>query len=277
MTKITASEVNRLRKMTGSGMMDCKKALVEAEGDFDKAVDLLRKRGQKVAAKRGDREASEGLVIAKSSEDGTKGVIFVLNCETDFVAKNEEFVKLATTIGDLALNNFPASTDDLNALPFEGATSIGDRVIEEVGKIGEKIFISGYERIDSSVVVAYNHPGNQVASLVGLSVAGDQVNEAGRDIAMQVAAMAPVALDKDQVSAELVEKEIEIGKDQARQEGKPEAMLEKIAMGKLNKFYKENTLLNQDFIKDTKKTVTQYLKEIDNDLTVTSFKRFSLS
>lgn len=278
MAQITASEVNRLRQMTGSGMMDCKNALVEADGDFDKAIEILRKKGQKVAAKRGDREASEGLVVAKADGSGKHGVIAVLSCETDFVAKNAEFGDVANKIASIALESGATSVEDLKTKSFDGnGMTIGDKVLEMVGKIGEKIDVSTLDVINAETVVAYNHPGNQVASLVGLNVASDQVNEAGRDVAMQIAAMNPVAIDQNGVPQEVIDKEIEIGKDLARQEGKPEEMLEKIATGKLNKFFKESTLLNQAFIKENKKSVAQYLKEIDSNLTVTAFKRHSLS
>ena len=277
MSKITAADVNKLRQMTGSGMMDCKKALVEAEGDFDKAVEILRKKGQKVAAKRGDREASEGLVIAKSSEDGKRGVIAVLSCETDFVAKNEEFHQVAETIAGIGLDSGAGSVDELKGKSFAGnGQTIEEKITEMIGKIGEKIEISAYEMIEAENVVAYNHPGNQVASIVGLNQDGGNTNDAGRDVAMQIAAMNPIALDKDQVPQEVIDKEVEIGKELARKEGKPEAMLEKIALGRLNKFFKESTLLNQDFIKENKKSVAQYLKEVQDGLTVTDFKRHSL-
>lgn len=278
MTKITASEVNKLRQMTGSGMMDCKKALVEADGDFDKAIEILRKKGQKVAAKRGDREAAEGLVIAKANSDGKRGVIAILSCETDFVAKNAEFSEVANKIASIALESGANSLDDLKAQSFDGnGMTIADKVLEMVGKIGEKIDVSALDVVEADTVVAYNHPGNQVASVVGLNASGEKVGEAGRDVAMQIAAMNPVAIDQDGVSQEVIDKEIEIGMDLARKEGKPEDMLEKIARGKLNKFFKESTLLNQAFIKENKKSVSQYLKEIDSNLTVTAFKRHSLS
>ena len=277
MATITASEVNSLRKQTGAGMMDCKKALVEAEGDFDKAIEILRKKGQKVAAKRGDRDANEGLVIAKSTSDGKKGVILTLNCETDFVAKNDDFTGFANKIVDLAIENQPASIDELKAISYDGnGLTIGEKIIEEVGKIGEKIDLSQYALVEAEKVVAYNHPGNKIASIVGLNKDVADSNELGKDVAMQVAAMAPVALNEDGVSQEIIDKEIEIGKEQARAEGKPENILEKIALGKLQKFYKENTLLHQQFIKDNKKSVSQYLKEQDKDLTVTRFERFAL-
>lgn len=276
MAKITASEVNRLRQMTGSGMMDCKNALVEADGDFDLAIEILRKKGQKVAAKRGDREANEGLVVSLTDAAGKKGVITLLTCETDFVSKNAEFNEVATKIANIALTSGSKTIDELKAQSFDGnGLTVGDKVMEMVGKIGEKIDVTVFDIIEADTVVAYNHPGNQVASLVGLNVAGHA--DIGRDVAMQIAAMAPVAIDQDGVSQDIIAKEIEIGKELARQEGKPEEMLEKIAAGKLNKFFKDSTLLNQAFIKENKKSVGQYLKELDSNLTVTAFKRHSLN
>ncbi|MEQ8520859.1 MAG: translation elongation factor Ts [Vicingaceae bacterium] len=275
MSTITAAEVNKLRKQTGAGMMDCKKALVEADGDFEKAIDILRKKGQKVAAKRGDREANEGLVLAKTS-DGKRGVMIALNCETDFVAKNDEFGKLANSILDIAISKNPSSLDDLLALNFNGSSqSIGEKITEEIGKIGEKIDLSSYEVVEGGRVVAYNHPGNKLASMVGFSQ--DASEDLGKDVAMQIAAMNPVSIDKDDVSSEIIEREIEVGKEQARGEGKPEELLEKIAMGKLNKFYQENTLMNQQFIKDSKKTIRQHLESVNKDLKITAFKRIALA
>lgn len=271
MSKITAAEVNKLRKQTGAGMMDCKKALVEADGDFEAAVEFLRKKGQKVAAKRGDNEASEGLVIAKSNDAGTSGVIVKINCETDFVAKNAEFGNFADSIVNIALENGINNVEELNKQDANGIT-VEDSVTEQIGKIGEKIQISEVAKIDAEHVVAYNHPGNQVASLVGLNKSGDKVSEAGKDVAMQIAAMNPVALNQEGVSQEVIDKEIEIGKETARQEGKPEEMLEKIARGKLNKFFKENTLLEQAFIKDNKQSVSKYLNSVESGLTVTDRK-----
>lgn len=276
MAKITAAEVNKLRKQTGAGMMDCKKALVEAEGDFDKAIELLRKKGQKVAAKRGDNDASEGLVVAKSAADSSNGIIITLNCETDFVAKNSDFVDFANKLADIALSNNAKSVDELKSFDFDGIT-VEEKLTEQIGKIGEKIEVSSVGNIAADTVIAYNHPGNQVASLVGLNKAGESVAEAGRDVAMQIAAMNPVGLNKESVSQEVIDKEIEIGKDLARQEGKPEEMLEKIAMGKLNKFFKENTLLEQAYIKDNKQSVQKYLDSVESGLTVTAFHRYSLS
>lgn len=273
---ITAADVNNLRKITGAGMMDCKSALVEANGDVETAIDILRKKGQKVAAKRSDRDAAEGLVIAKSTDDGKSGFMIVLNCETDFVAKNEDFSKMANSILEVAMANKPADLEGLRQLPFAGnGMSIADKIIEQTGVIGEKIDLSAYENINAELVVAYNHPGNRLASMVGLNK-GENLSEVARDIAMQIAAMDPVAVDKDQVPQSVIDREIEVGKDLAIQEGKPADMAEKIAIGRLDKFFKESTLLNQAFIKDNKKSISQYLKEFDSDLTVTGFKRFAL-
>ena len=275
MVAITAADVNKLRQMTGAGMMDCKKALQEAEGDFDKAVDALRKKGQKVAAKRSDREANEGVILAKTTDDKKKGIVVSLNCETDFVAKNEDFVKFATNLADIAITKNPASLDELKTLAYDNDMTVADKLIEQTGVIGEKIELSKYEAIDAEAVVAYNHPGNRLATVVGFSSANVS-DEVAKDVAMQVAAMAPVAVDKDGVDQETLDREVEIGKEQARAEGKPEEMLEKIAMGKLNKFYKEQTLLNQAFIKDNKLTIAQYLDNSEKGLTVTGFKRINL-
>ena len=272
---ISAKEVNELRKKTGSGMMDCKKALQESNGDMQAAIDFLRKKGQKIAAKRGDRDAKEGLVIAKTTNDSSKGVLICLNCETDFVAKNEDFGKLAHTIANIASEKTPLNVEQLLNLSFDGnGLSIGDKITEQTGVIGEKIEISGYEIIEAVQVIAYNHPGNQIASIVGMN---DKADDEGKQVAMQVAAMNPIALDKNSVPQEVVDREIEVGKELAIQEGKPAEMAEKIAMGRLNKFFKETTLMNQVFIRDNKKTVQQFLKDTNPDLTVTDFKRISLS
>lgn len=273
---ISASDVKKLRDMTGSGMMDCKKALAEAEGDFDKAIEILRKRGEKVAAKRGDREANEGAVIARVAADKTYGVIVKLSCETDFVSKGDDFVAFTEKLADLALENRPADRDALMGLKMDGDQTVQDKVTEMVGKINEKIDVTAYEQLSAGMVAPYIHSGNRAAVLVGLSSSSDAAFEAGRNVAMQVAAMRPVALDKDGVDQKVIEQEIEIGKDLARQEGKPEAMIEKIAMGKLNKFFKENTLVNQMYVKDNKKTVAQYLTSVDSSLTATAFKHVSL-
>ncbi len=272
MSDIKAADVSKLRKVTGAGMMDCKKALQEAAGDFDTAIDLIRKKGQAVANKRADREASEGAVLAKV--DGKKGALVVLNCETDFVAKNQDFVNFTAQILDIALTNLPADLDALKSLKM-GDKSIGEKVVEQVGIIGEKIELSFYDKIEAEGVVAYIHPGNRLATLVGFSKVPE--TQVGKDIAMQIAAMAPVAVDKDDVAPEIIEKEKEIGREQARNEGKAEDMLDRIAEGKLNKFFKESTLLNQDFTKDSKKSVRQYLKEADAQLSVTGFVRYTLA
>ncbi len=271
---ISAADVNKLRQITGAGMMDCKKALLEANGDFEKAIDELRKKGQKVAANRADREAKEGYIIARTNPEGTKGWLIALSCETDFVAKSADFIKFAEGVLNITVQNNPASTDALKALPMEGVT-VGDKLIDLVGKIGEKIDITSLEILEAPRVVVYIHPGNKVVSMVGLSSATN-TEEAGKNVAMQIAAMSPVAVDKDDVDQKTLEREIEIGKEQARAEGKPENMIEKIAMGKLNKFYQESTLLNQAFIKEDKKTVRQYLDSVEKGLTVTAFKRVQL-
>jgi elongation factor Ts len=262
--------------MTGAGMMDCKKALKEAEGDFEKAIEVLRKKGEKLSAKRADREATEGAVIALISDDKAKGVIVKLSCETDFVAKNDEFVALATRFAEVALENMPADKDALLALPFDDKLSIGEKITEYLGVIGEKIEIPEYEKLEAAMVAPYIHMGNKAGVLVGLSKASEDFFDAGRDVAMQVAAMKPVAVDKDGVDDSIIQKEIEIGMDIARNEGKPENLLEKIARGKLNKFFKENTLLNQAFVKDGKQSVAAYLQSLDKDLTVTDFKHVTL-
>lgn len=273
---ITAQEVNKLRQMTGAGMMDCKKALTEAEGDFEKAIDILRKKGQKVSASRADRETKEGTIVIKTSANGATGTLLSLTCETDFVAKNEEFVAFANTALDLAIANNAATAADVLAIPFEGIT-IGEKIIELTGKIGEKIEISHFEVVKGEAVVPYIHSNGKLGVLVALkNVNGAAVEEAGKDVAMQIAAMNPVAVDKDGVDASIVEREIEIGKDQARQEGKPEEMLEKIALGKLQKFYKESTLLSQAFVKDNTKSIAQYLDGVSKGLTVSAFKRISI-
>ena len=274
MTQISASDVGKLRKQTGSGMMDCKKALIEANGDFDIAVDILRKKGQKVAAKRADRQATEGVVIAKNNASNTKAIIISLNCETDFVAKNEDFIKIANNILDKAIDNDLSSSEELNEIVLDDSMTVAEKVLEQTGVIGEKIEVSS-QIVESAQVSSYVHAGNRLATIVGFNNTTD--SQVARDVAMQVAAMNPIAIDRDGVEQETIDRELEIAKDLARQEGKPEQMLEKIALGRLNKFFKENTLLNQSFIKDGKKSVAQYLKEHDSELTVTSFKRVGLS
>lgn len=274
MASITAAEVNKLRKHTGAGMMDCKKALVEAEGDFDKAIEILRKKGQKVAEKRGDRDANEGVILAGTSNDFA--AVITLNCETDFVAKNAEFVSVAERILEVALAEKPANVEDLRGMKFSDELTISEKILEEVGKIGEKIDLSEYETVSSENVIAYNHPGNKTATVVALNVKSDDADQAGKNVAMQIAAMAPVALDENSVSEDIKARELEIGREQAIKEGKPEQIVDKIAQGKLQKYYKENTLLNQQYFVDNKVSVSQYLKSVNKDLTVTDFKRSSL-
>ncbi|HRI00375.1 MAG TPA: translation elongation factor Ts [Saprospiraceae bacterium] len=273
---ISATDVKNLREATGAGMMDCKAALAEAEGDFDKAIEVLRKKGQKLSVKRAEREAKEGVVWALVNGEKTKGIVIKLASETDFVSKNEDFIATAKKIADVALLTFPDSLDELLQQKFDGNVSIGDKVTDLVAAIGEKIELSNYEKLEAAQVEYYIHMGNKAGVLVGLNKAGSNFSDPGKDVAMQVAAMKPVALDKADVDPTIINKEIEIGKEQARAEGKPEAMLEKIAMGKLEKFYKENTLLNQQFVKDGGQTISSYLKSVDKDLTVTSFKHVML-
>jgi len=272
---ITASLVNELRKTTGAGMMDCKKALEETNGDFEQAIDFLRKKGAKISANRADRDAAEGAVISIANTDKTTGVVIRLNCETDFVAKNADFVSFANQIAQTALENKPASIEELKTLNIDGI-SISERLLDYMGKIGEKIDVTTYELVEGNLVVPYIHAGNKIGVLVALSSASEQIEAAGKDVAMQIAAMSPVALDKNDVPQSIIDREIEIGKAQAAAEGKPEAMLEKIALGKLHKFYKDSTLLNQDFVKDSSKTISQMLNDIEKGLTVTQFKRIQL-
>lgn len=276
MTTITASDVNKLRQVTGAGLMDCKAALTETGGDFESAIDFLRKKGAKIAAKRADRDATEGAVISLTSADSTTGVIIVLSCETDFVGKNENFVAFAKEVAEIALNNKPATLDELKALPMGNAT-IEARLLDEVAKIGEKIDVVKYELIEGSNVVAYIHGANRMGVLVEMNNAPSDANMvAGKDAAMQIAAMNPVAVDRDGVDSTTIERELEVGKEQARQEGKPEAMIEKIAMGKLEKFYKDSTLLNQEFVKDGSKTVAKMLQDTEAGLTIKQFRRVQL-
>lgn len=272
---ITASQVNELRKLTGAGMMDCKNALKESEGDMEKAIDYLRKKGQKMAAKRADREASEGAVIALVSDDMQYGAVVMVNCETDFVGKNEDFVKYATSIAEAAVQNKVKDIDTLKNIEINGR-KIADTIMDQTGVIGEKIDLGAFRFVEAPAVAAYIHPGNRLATIIGLNKTVEKAAQIGRELAMQVAAMDPVAVDEGDVSQDVIQREIEVGMDQARQEGKPEAMLEKIAKGKLNKFFRENTLLNQDFVRDTKKTVRAYLAEVDKDMTVTAFQRVML-
>ncbi len=275
MATITAAEVAKLRKMTGAGMMDCKNALTEADGDFEKAIEIIRKKGQAVANKRADREAGEGVVLAATTDDGKFGVMITLNCETDFVAKNEDFIKFASSILNKGLTEKCDTLETLLESEIDGQ-KIAEKVLEQSGIIGEKVELSYYSKIEASHIQPYIHPGNKLATLVGFNIP-DLDLQVYKDVAMQVAAMNPVAIDKDDVPEKVKNQELEIGMEQARREGKPEAMIEKIAQGKLGKFYKESTLLNQEFIKDNKMTVKDYLKSNNKDLTVTGFLRYSLN
>lgn len=275
MAVINAADVAKLRRVTLAGMMDCKKALEEADGNFDKAIEIIRKKGQAVANKRADREATEGVVLSKTTGDGKFGAIIVLNSETDFVAKNTEFLALANKILDLALAKKPASLEELKALSLDGG-KIADKIVEYVGIIGEKLDLSYYDKIEASHVQAYIHPGNRLATLAGFTKSGADI-QVYKDVVMQIAAMNPVSVDKDSVPEKIIAQELEIGKEQARRDGKPEEMLEKIAQGKLSKFFKESTLLNQDFVKDNKITIKQYLQSANKELSVTDFKRYSLN
>ena len=273
---ISAAEVNKLRQQTGAGMMDCRKALTESNGDFEAAIDYLRKKGQKVAANRSDRDAKEGVVIAKASADNTYGIIVNLSSETDFVAKNEDFITFANTIAQTALASKVTTVDELKAQPMDGAT-IGEKLMEVVAKIGEKIDIVRFEQVTADAVVAYIHSNYRIGVLVGMNqVANDSILNAGKDVAMQIAAMNPLAVDADNVSPEMVERERAIAVDQIIAEGKTGEMAEKIAVGKLNKFFKENTLLPQAFVKDNSKTVGDYLGSVSKGLTVVSFKRIAV-
>jgi elongation factor Ts len=277
---ISATDVKNLRDQTGAGMMDCKKALTEAGGDLEKAVEFLRKQGQKLSVKRADRDAKEGAVIALTSHNKNKGIIIRLSCETDFVAKNEGFVTLAKEIAEIALKETPENLEGLLACKFNGTITVAEKISEYLAAIGEKVEVASYEKIVTNAgegqVLPYIHAGNRAGVIVALNLEGPEYEEAGRNVAMQVAAMKPLALDKDGVDSSVVEKEIEIGKEQARAEGKPEAMLEKIALGKLNKFYQENTLNSQTYVKDGKLTVSDYLQSINKDLKVTSFRHVAL-
>ncbi len=273
---ISAADVNKLRNLTGAGMMDCKKALTEAGGDFEAAIDNLRKKGAKLAAARQDRDAKEGVVIAQSTTDGTRGIVLELNCETDFVAKNSDFIAFAQSVADLALAQSTTSLEELLALNMDGVT-VATRIEEQTGKIGEKLGISKFETLTGAKIVPYIHAGYRLGVLVALTSNADgKADEAGKDVAMQIAAMNPVAVDKDGIDATTITRELEIAKEQTRAEGKPEEMVEKIAQGRLTKFYKDSTLLNQEFVKDSSKSVAQFLESMHKGLTVTAFKRVAL-
>ncbi|MFK7774883.1 MAG: translation elongation factor Ts [Saprospiraceae bacterium] len=278
--KISAKDVKELRDISGAGMMDCKKALTEAGGNIEEAIAILRKKGQKLSAKRADRDAKEGAVIALTSANRNNGIIVRLSCETDFVGKGDAFIALATSIGEVALKNLPESLEALLALPFDAEMNVGDKVTEQVGVFGEKVEVKAYEKVITAAgegqVLPYIHMGNRAAVLVALNLEGPDYVEPGKNVAMQVAAMKPLGLNKDSIDPAVIEKEMEINMDQARQLGKPEAMLERIASGKMNKFYKENTLMAQVYVKDGSMTVESYLQSAHKDLTVTEFKHVAL-
>ncbi len=271
----TTADVVKLRKVTGAGMMDCKNALKDAEGDFDRALEIIREKGKLIANKRADRDAAEGVVLAKVTNDNKFGAIVVLNCETDFVAKNDKFIALTDSILDVALANKAESLDALKAMEING-TAIEKLVTEQTGVIGEKIELSYYQNITAETAIGYIHPGNKLATLVGFNK-GEVEEQIAKDVAMQIAAMAPVAIDKEGIPQKEVEKELEITKEKYRQEGKPEAMLDKIAQGSLNKWYREVTLLNQTYVKDGKISIKDFLKQNDSELTVTAFDRYTLN
>ncbi len=280
MSTISAADVKKLRDQTDAGMMDCKKALTEANGDFDKAIEVLRKKGQKLSAKRADREAKEGVVVARTSHNKNNGVVLRLSCETDFVAKTDSFIQLAESFADLALQHLPNDKDSLLGMEIEPGITIASKVEEQTGVIGEKLELSDYAKIETTAgqgqVLPYIHMGYKAGVVVALNKEGSEFEEPGKNVAMQVAAMKPIAVNEDGVSQEVIDKEIEIGMEIARKEGKPEEMLDRIAKGKLNKYFKENTLLNQAYVKENKKSVAQYLQSIDPELTVTDFKHIKL-
>ena len=270
---VTMAEISKLRTMTGAGMMDCKNALIETNGDIEKSIEIIRKKGQAVAAKRSDREASEGCVLAAA--DGEFAALVALKCETDFVAKNADFIALTKQILDAAMAQKPADLAALKSLNI-GNSTVEQLVTDKIGVTGEKMELDFYEFVKGASTVAYIHPGNKLATLAAFNLANVDL-QVKKDVAMQIAAMNPVSLDRSSVPADVIAKELDIAKEKARQEGKPEAMLDKIAEGRLNKFYQESTLMEQAFIKDAKTTIAQYLKQQNNDLTVTEFKRVTLN
>ena len=273
---ITAKQVNELRKITGAGMMDCKKALVGADGNVEKAIEILRKKGQKVSASRADRQTSEGVVLAKVKDDCSIGILISLTCETDFVAKNNDFLELAQSIIDVAFLNLPKDINTLLELEIDGSP-IKECIVNTIGKIGEKLEISAYQLLKAEAVHSYIHSNKKLGVLVGLkNAARGNISEAGSNVAMQIAAMKPIAVGKHDIDPKILEREMEIGKEQARAEGKPEKILDKIANGKVQKFLKDNTLLEQTFIKDNSISVKKYLEGINNGLTVSSFNRISI-
>ena len=275
MATITAAEVNKLRLATGVGMMDCKNALVEAEGDFDKAIDILRKKGQKVAAKRADRLSNEGRVVAKTNATKDFGAVVVVSCETDFVAKNAEFIALADSIIDFAIEHKIKTKEELSSQVINGRT-ISELLLEMTGKTGEKVELPDYKAMEAETMAAYNHLGNKLATIVGFNMKGEKIETTAHEIALQIAAMNPLALDSSSIPQAAIDHELEIARDMIRQEGKPEEMVEKIAQGKLNKFLKENTLLNQDYIDNNKLSVGDYIEQVDAKLACTGFFRLQV-
>lgn len=274
--KISAAEVNKLRKTTGAGMMDCRKALIESNGDYEKAIDYLRKKGQKVAANRSDRDANEGVAIPLTNEEGTYGVVLQLSAETDFVAKNQEFIDFANEVTQIALDNKAEDIDTIKSLPMQGAT-VADKLLEMVAKIGEKIDIVGYDKIESDSVVPYIHGNYRIGVLVGLNKAANEtITNAGKDVAMQIAAMNPLGLDENHVSEDIIEREKNIAREQIIAEGKPAELADRIAAGKLNRFFKDNTLVNQEFVKDNKLSVKEYLESQEKGLEVVSYVRLAI-
>ena len=272
---VTAADVNKLRKQTGAGMMDCKKALTEAEGDFEKAIEILRKKGQKIAAKRGGNEIGEGAVLAATNVDGNRGCIISLNCETDFVAKNDDYVSFARSILDIAVSEAPTDKDALLACVYPSGVTVGEEITNQMGRLGERIEVSRYEQVSGDAVVSYIHPGNRLSTLVSFN--GAVESQVGKDVAMQAAAMSPIALDESSIDQTVIDKELEIGKELAIKEGKPEEMAANIAKGRLKKWFKEVTLVHQAFIKNNKQSVADYVKETaGGDRAITGFSRVSL-
>ena len=269
---ITAADINKLRQTTGAGMLDCRKALTESNGDFEAAIDWLRKQGQKVAAKRSDREAKEGVVIAQTTADNKSGIVLCVSAETDFVSNNAEFVAFVKSIADAAISNNINTAEELLHVSI-GTEKVADMINDKLASIGEKIGITRFERINAEYVASYIHGANRMGVLVGLSKASA---EAGKDVAMQIAAMNPLAVDESSIAPETIAREREIAIEQIKAEGKPAEMAEKIAVGKVNKFLKDNTLIHQPFVKDNGKSVADYLKSIDADLKVIEFKRVAL-
>lgn len=271
MAKVTAAEVAKLRKQTGSGMMDCKNALVEAEGDFEKAIEILRKKGQKIAAKRSDRDSNEGVALATTNADHTFGVLLSLNCETDFVANNDSFIEMTNKFLTLALENEVSSVEDLLKVKYDDSLTVGDKIVEQTGVIGEKLEIAQLFAVSAAYVYGYNHPGNRVASIIGLSQKIDDAEDTGKNLAIQVASMRPIALDETQVDTSVIEKEKEIAREQLIKEGKPEKVIDNILVGKVKKFMKDNTLIGQEFVmSEDKQTVGQFITKIDKDLKITA-------